>query len=248
MPRSKKNFNSGRSIKSIELSDGLLSTQAAQQIIDLIKIGDLKEGEQLPSERDLSDRLRVSRTVVREAIKLLKASGFVKVRLGIGTFIAKPSMNILEIPLTYSSETAQKKISDLQDVREVIEPTIAALAAKNASTENITKMEQAINEMDSFKLNSFPYIQADNTFHIALAEACNNSIFLLLVNSIVGLLQEARKLAVSSPGAAERANYYHKRILNAVKSKDPGEAYQAMDEHMKQTKDDIQKALTILSL
>ena len=235
-------------IKSIKLTDGLLSTQAAQQIIDMINTGDLKEGERLPSEREFCERLGVSRTVVREAIKLLKASGFVRVRLGIGTFIAESSMNILEVPMSFSSETAQKKISDLQDVREVIEPTIAALAAKNAKVESILKMEQSINEMERQKFNSYPYIQADNNFHIALAEACNNSVFQLLVNSIVDLLQESRKLAVSSPGAAERANYYHKRILNAIKSKDSQEAFNAMDEHMKQTKDDIEKTLKILSL
>jgi GntR family transcriptional regulator, transcriptional repressor for pyruvate dehydrogenase complex len=238
-----KNLQESSFIKSIKLTDGLLSTQTAQQIIDMIKSGDLKEGEQLPSEREFCERLGVSRTVVREAIKLLKASGIVRVRLGIGTFIAESSMNILEIPLSFSSETDQKKISDLQEVREVIEPTIAALAAIHARADSILKMDQSISEMDNQKFNSYPYIQADNNFHIALAEGSNNSVFLLLVNSIVDLLQEARKLAVSSPGAAERANYYHKRILNAIKSKNSQEAFDAMDEHMRQTKGDIQKTL-----
>jgi DNA-binding FadR family transcriptional regulator len=91
--------------------------------------------------------------------------------------------NTTRRPKSFSSETAQKKISDLQEVREVIEPTIAALAAKNAKAEYILKMERSINAMERQKFNSNPYIQAANNFHIALAEACNNNVFLLLVNS-----------------------------------------------------------------
>jgi GntR family transcriptional repressor for pyruvate dehydrogenase complex len=229
--------------RTIKTDEGLLSVQAAHQIRELIRSGELNKGDRLPSERELSGHLGVSRTVVREAIKMLRASGVLKARIGVGTFVAEDLVNILEDPLSYSNDPESKKIDDLQQVREVLEPTIAALAAQNATEESIAKMEQAIFEMERNMSNGHKYIEADNVFHITLAEATGNSVFVLMVNSIVDLLQAARRLAISSPGAAERSSFCHRQILNAIKARDPGEACNAMDEHMQQTKQDIWLAM-----
>ena len=120
--------------RTIRLDEGLLSVQAARQIRELVQSGELRRGERLPSERELCERLGVSRTVVREAIKMLRASGLVKVRLGVGTFIADEPANVLEGTLNYADDQEARKISDLQQVREVLEPAAAALAAQNATS------------------------------------------------------------------------------------------------------------------
>ncbi len=233
--------------RAIKLDEGLLSVQAAHQIKELIKSGELRKGDRLPSERELSERLGVSRTVVREAIKMLRASGYVKVRMGVGTFIADDPVNILEDSLNYSNDPESKKISDLQQVREVLEPAVAALAAQNATVEDIEKMEAAIMIMEQNLSNGYRYIEGDKLFHVALAEATKNSIFTLLLNSIVDLLQEIRRLAISTPGAGERSSYYHRRILEAVKNRDAEEAFHAMSEHMQQTKRDTSASLRLKS-
>ena len=223
---------------SIKPDEGLLSVQAAHQIRELIRSGELTKGDQLPSERDLSERLGVSRTVVREAIKMLRASGLIRVRMGVGSFVAEDPVNILEGPLNYSNDPEHKKIADLHAVREVLEPAVAALAARNATQEDIGKMEAAIQVMEQNMTNGYRFIEADKQFHVGLAEASKNSVFILLLNSIVDLLQEARRLAISTPGAGERSSVYHRRIFEAVVRRDAEEAHQAMAEHMQQTEDD----------
>ena len=229
--------------RTIKLDEGSLSVQATQQIRELIRAGELKKGERLPSERELGERMGVSRTVVREAIKMLGASGYVKVRMGVGSFVAEDPINILEDPLSYSNDPESKKIDDLHQVREVLEPAVAALAAQNATLEDIYKLEAAVLDMEQNLSNGYRYIEADKQFHVALAEATKNSIFTILLNSIVDLLQEARRLAISTPGAGERSSRYHRQILEAVKNRDAEEAINAMSEHMQQTERDTNASL-----
>lgn len=229
--------------RTIRLDEGLLSVQAARQIRELIQAGELHRGERLPSERELCERLGVSRTVVREAIKMLRASGLVKVRLGVGTFIAEEPANILEGTLNYANDQEARKIFDLQQVREVLEPAAAALAAQHAKPEDIQKIEQAILDMERSMQNGYRYVEADKAFHLALAEATQNSILVILVNSIVDLLQEVMRLAIDSPGAGERSSVYHRRILAAIVARDVDEACSAMTEHMQQAKLDVQATL-----
>ena len=229
--------------RMIKLDEGSLSVQAAQQIRELIHNGELKRGERLPAERELSERLGVSRTVVREAIKMLRASGYVKVRMGVGSFVAEDPINILEDPLSYSNDPESKKIADLHQIREVLEPAVAALAAQNATLEDIHKLEAAVLDMEQNLSHGYRYIEADKQFHVALAEATKNNIFTILLNSIVDLLQEARRLAISTPGAGERSSRYHRQILEAVKKRDAEEAINAMSEHMQQTERDTNASL-----
>lgn len=239
-----KNPNGGDLFGSLQLDEGILSHQTAQHIRELVKSGGLRVGDRLPPERELGERLGVSRTVVREAIQILRAEGLVRIRMGVGTFVTQSAPNILEGPMSFLQHSESKKIQDLLEVRNLIEPAIAALAAENASPNHIARMEQAILDMDGFISDGHHYIERDNHFHIALAEASNNSVYLLLINSIVDLLQENRQLAISVPGAAKRANGYHRRILDAVRSKEPKKAFAAMAGHMDQMAQDVRTAMS----
>ncbi len=223
----------------IRASDGILSQQVAEQIRQLILSGQLKPEERLPSERGLSQQFGVSRTAIREAIKILRAAGLVRIRLGVGTFVAEPDQNILQGPLGDLPEPETKKIEDLMQVRAVLEPAIAALAAKNATQEQVQRLDKALLEMEQNLSDGRKYIEADNLFHIALANASNNLVFELLENSIVDLFQESRRLAVSNPGATERARKLHERVFHAIQARDPDAAYIAMEKHMQQTVEDV---------
>lgn len=234
----------GNMFSSLRLDEGVLSSQAAQQLRELIQSGELRAGDRLPSERVLSERLGVSRTVVREAIKLLRAEGIVRVRLGVGTFVTEPPQNILSGPLSYLNQPESKKIEDLLQVRNVLEPAIAALAAKNATREHIARMEQAIQEMDQNMADGDRYIVSDNLFHVTLAEASGNSVFQMLVNSFIDLLQKSRRLAVSVPGATKRANTFHRRVLAAIVARDPHAASAAMEDHLHQLTHEVHTAMT----
>lgn len=229
---------------SLSTSDeGSLTQQAAQHIRDLLINGNLHPGDRLPSERDLGELLGVSRTVVREAIKLLTAEGVLRVQVGVGSFIAEPVLNVLEGPMQYMGTSFTRKIDDLYQVREILEPAIAALAAQSATPEQITRLEQVMKEMEQNKHNGIRYIEADAVFHAVIAEATQNSVIVLLAHSIVNNLQEARRLAISSPGSEERASAYHLRIYDAIKNGDSDAAFKVMQEHMRQSKQEIDATL-----
>ena len=231
---------------SIRLDEGILSGRAAQQIQDLIRTGQLNEGDRLPSERELSEYLGVSRTVVREAIKLLKAVGLVRVKQGVGTFIAEPGPDVLEAPLVAFMGSGPKVISDLHQAREILEPAIVALAAQSVTEEQIERLQQAMREMEENILHLRKHIEADQRFHSILAEATNNSILQLFSYSIVDLTQKERHLSFASPGATERGCYHHHRILDAVKARDVQRAHAAMQDHLRQIRADMTPNLQAL--
>ena len=130
----------------------------------------------------------------------------------------------------------------LVEVREIIEPEIAALAAVRATDEQITAMREAVKVMDINIHETNAYIKADNDFHRALAAGTQNILILSLVDSIVDLLSEQRKLIFSTNGAPERGQIHHKRILDSVIRHDVEAAREAMRAHLQQVREDVKNS------
>jgi GntR family transcriptional repressor for pyruvate dehydrogenase complex len=131
---------------------------------------------------------------------------------------------------------------DLMEVREIIEPGIAALAALRATPEHIATMQEAINVMDAAITNAATFIEADLDFHLGLAEASQNMLIPTLLDFIVDLLREQRMGIFNVTGGPERGQEHHKRILQAVKDHNPQAAGQAMEDHLAQVRQDSQEA------
>ena len=229
--------------KPVGIGKGALSEQIAHQILDLVAHRQLEVGSRLPPLDELCTHLRVSRTVVREAIKLLDAWGVLTVKHGVGTFVAGLTESILRIPLKVSVERSEEAILNLHQLREALEPDIAAIAADNAKPEHIEEMEEALRRMDDALANPYEYAQADLDFHSALAQATGNDLFLIVIYSVIDLLQDARCLALQSPGAGERAQAYHQLILEHVKARRADGAREAMNAHLGQAWGEIQSRL-----
>jgi GntR family transcriptional repressor for pyruvate dehydrogenase complex len=220
-----------------------LYEQIVQQIEDSIHKGDLKEGNQLPSERELALQFGVSRTAVREAVKTLREKGLVEAYPGRGTFITSATSNSIRLSLDRMIKTGQGEGAlNLVEVREILEPEIAALAATRADDESIKEMQDAVNIMDSARQDPDAYIEADLDFHLALAEAAANPVILSLIDSIVAVLREQRMRIFSVEGGPERGQYHHKRILEAVENRDPSGARAAMRAHLRQVREDSEQA------
>lgn len=216
-----------------------LYEQIVQQIEESIRKGELTEGSQLPAERDLATQFGVSRTAVREAIKALQEKGLVDAFPGRGTFVTNGTSNSMRRSLDRiikSSET--DGWAYLVEVREILEPEIAALAAARAEDQDIATMQEAVNVMDQAGRDSDAFIEADLDFHLALAEAAANPIVLSLIDSIVGLLREQRLRIFQIGGGPERGQHHHKRILDAIKRHDAPGARAAMQAHLAQVRED----------
>jgi GntR family transcriptional repressor for pyruvate dehydrogenase complex len=216
-----------------------LYEQIVQQIEDSIQEGALKPGDQLPAERELALQFGVSRTAVREAVKTLREKGLVEAYAGRGTFITSGTSSSIRVTLDRMMKTGQAEgTQHLAEVREILEPEIAALAATRSDEESLVEMREAVRIMDNAKLDPDAFIEADLDFHLALAEAAANPLILSLIDSIVGVLREQRMRIFKVDGGPERGQYHHKRILEAIENRDPTGARAAMRAHLRQVRED----------
>ena len=218
-----------------------LYEQIVQQIEDSVLNGSLKPGDQLPAERDLAQRLGVSRTAVREAVKALREKGLVEAYSGRGTFITDGTSQAARQSFDLMVKIGQQEgAPHLAELRLILEPGIAALAAARIQEPELVAMREAVAVMDRAQRDPGAFIEADLDFHLALAEAAANPLILSLIDSIVGLLREQRIKIFNVEGGPQRGQLHHKRILEAVERRDPEMARSAMRAHLEQVRQDSQ--------
>jgi GntR family transcriptional repressor for pyruvate dehydrogenase complex len=219
--------------------------QIVQQIEESILENRMKPGDQLPPERELALQFGVSRTAVREAMKALREKGLVEAYSGRGTFVIDGTSQAIRESLDRMMKIGQPgNQAQLVEVREILEPDIAALAAARADEQHLATMREAIAVMDRTPRDPDAYIEADLDFHLSLAEAVDNPFILSLLDSIVGLLREQRMKIFSVEGGPERGQYHHKRILEAIERHDPDAAREAMRAHLRQVRSDSQSPVS----
>jgi GntR family transcriptional repressor for pyruvate dehydrogenase complex len=222
-----------------------LYEQIVQQVEESILKGQLKPGDQLPAERDLAQRFGVSRTAVREAVKALREKGLVEAYTGRGTFVTNGKSQAMRQSLDLIIKISQQEGSlHLAELRRILEPEIAALAAPRIEDQLLTTMREAVAAMDRNVDDREAYIEADLDFHLALAEAADNPLILALIDSIVGLLREQRSRIFEVDGGPGRGQFHHKRILKAIEQRDPEGAREAMRSHLEQVRDDSSASLS----
>lgn len=215
-----------------------VAVQIEQRILD----GDLRSGDRLPTERELAEQFQVSRTAVREALKILAQKGLVDMRPGRGTIVIDGAHEALQDSLGLVMRLKLGEVggsTSLMEVRELLEVGIAALAAERATAQEIAALHTAVQVMDAHLDDAEAFIAADNRFHEALAQATQNTLILTLVKSIVHLLSEQRKHIFATPGAPQRGQAHHKDILAAVIRRDPQAARLAMRAHLLQVREDV---------
>jgi len=219
-----------------------LYQQVVQQIEQGIVQGGLKVGDRLPPERELGERFGVSRTAVREAVKALREKGLVQSDPGRGTFVTNGTSRAVRNSLDLMVRMGRSDASDdLVQVRGILEPEIAALAAKHITPEQLDLLQQAVQVMDSALDDADTFVEADLAFHITLAKATKNVIIPALIDSIVDLLREQRKGIFFTRGGPQRGQIHHKRILKAVLHHNPSAARNAMRAHLAQVRQDSRR-------
>lgn len=216
--------------------------QIAEQIEKRILSGELRSGDRLPTERDLAEQFQVSRTAVREAMKILAQKGLVDMRPGRGTMVIDGAHQAMQHSINLAMKLKLGEVggsNNLVEVREILETEIAALAAARATEKEIAIMRGAVKVMDESLNDADTFITADNTFHEALAQGTQNTLILILVNSIVNLLSEQRKQIFEVEGGPQRGQLHHKKILESIIRRDPQAAREAMRAHLRQVRQDV---------
>ena len=138
----------------------------------------------------------------------------------------------------------QEGSTHLSELRQVLEPEIAALAASRIEDQLLATMREAVLVMDRSLHDPDAYIEADLDFHLAMAEAVGNPLILSLLDSIVGLLREQRSRIFNVDGGPERGQLHHKRVLEAIEQRDPEKTRATMRDHLQQVREDSQASLT----
>lgn len=221
---------------------GRLSEEVVEQVTKLILGGKLKPGDRLPTAEDLALQFNVSRTVVRESIRSLVAHGMVQVTPGRGTFVTTPSLEtaIKNMRLVLRLEIAS--VDNLVETRRILEPPVARLAAANATPTTIEVLSSCLDGMRSSQADPEGFSRFDTEFHHELAKASNNPILLILVQPIIMTMGVYRSAISQVPDMLARALGMHQRVLQAVVAKDPAAAAKAMEDHIEQIAQDLNKA------
>ena len=205
-------------------------------------------GATLPDETALSEQFGVSRTVVREAIKVLASKGLVETRPKVGTQVRpRRYWNLLDsdvLAWRYEAGPDEGFLEDISEVRAIIEPPAAAFAAERAAADEVTAILVWCTRMDEAAANDGDeYIDADMAFHTAILDACHNDLLAQLSDTITMALRLSRRLTVTVPGSSLAAMPAHWAVAHAIGERDPGAAERAMRELLWVTASDIGQAL-----
>jgi GntR family transcriptional repressor for pyruvate dehydrogenase complex len=215
-----------------------LVNQVADQIQNLIVDESLITGQKLPTERELAQRFNVSRTVIREAIRVLGSKELVEVKPGSGTYIKQPGHSSLKnsIGLLFLRGKSANAFVDLIEIRRTLEVSIARLAAQRRTIDDLRALEKCLNQMDECKEDPEKFIQLDFEFHNTLANATHNSLFPVLISSITDVMLEFRKAVflANANGAIEGGLKHHRVLLEKVRQRDSNGAHEAMQKHLDQ--------------
>lgn len=215
-----------------------LSDSVTESVLDLITRAALKPGDRLPSERDLAQQFGVSRTVVREALRSLAAKGVLDVRTGSGATVARVDAEHASEALRLYFQGAQGTedgvtYGQVNDVREMLEPNTARLAAQEASDDDLAEIA-AIHERFCATVDDPDAASLlDVAFHRAIAVSVHNPLITLILDSLEPILVEIRCRTLGLDERPKRAIEAHGLILECLRAGDPDGAEHAMREHLR---------------
>jgi len=206
------------------------------QIKNLIVDGKLQPGDKLLSERELSEKLNVSRASVREAFSALEMMGVISIRPGEGSFVKQVSFEGMLEPLSFLLQVEIDDIMQLLEVRKILEVETAGLAAMRVTPENLEALQRAVNNMLVEVRQGEIGDTADQDFHFAVAAAANNPILITVMNTISDLMQHTFRTSRQKLFIVENMPMVlysaHVAIYEAIASKNPNLARLRMREHL----------------
>lgn len=219
-----------------------LPEKTADAIIDYIRTSDLRAGEKLPNENELSVIFEVSRNTIRAAIKLLVQKDVIEVQRGSGTFISK-KMGISDDPLGLSLIYDKRKMAkDLIQLRVMIEPKMASLAAQYCTPREGQQLLALCEEMEQLFKEDKCYRHKDQEFHTLIANYSRNSV----IHHLIPTIHQALVLQdnLGSPKLGAKSMKYHRIIAEAIIEHRGSDAFDAMHSHLIHNEERIKQSNT----
>ena len=209
-----------------------VSEQVAQQLLGLIQSGNLKPGQKLPPERELSTILDVSRPSLREALRALSLLGVVNIRQGGGIYVSSLEPEALLGPIHFFISLDEHNLEALFEARLLIEAGIARLAALRITDEQLENLQARVKLDETVLGDPEKFIESDVEFHRTIFEAANNSFLQRVSTSLHVLGRASREITGYLPGVTRQSLKDHQAILKALLAHDPDAAAAAMERHL----------------
>jgi GntR family transcriptional repressor for pyruvate dehydrogenase complex len=197
------------------------------QLAAYLRQGKLKPGDRLPPERELAERMQVSRTTLREALRLMQLQSLIVSRHGSGTYLAEGKAARLAQAVT------EVALHDIFEARRLLDPWMAALAARRATPKDIVRLKSILQEQEEQMRRAVDGADSDTRFHSAIAEATHNRALIQLAQVLTEIFAPSRGSILQSDERAKKSVLFHKRILKAIEAHSPEEARRAMAEHVR---------------
>lgn len=210
-----------------------VAEQVAGRILELIKTGALKAGDQLPPERELAASLHVSRPSVREAIRGLTILGVVRTRQGGGAYISNLGAEDLLEPLQFFISLDKANVRELYETRMLIESEAARMAAKKMSDDQITRLEAILAGQDDLLGDPIRFRLSDSEFHSLIWDGSGNAVLKRIGQSLHVMGLELRRVASETPDVLTQSVRDHHRIVAALKARDPEKAAKVAASHLR---------------
>ncbi len=209
-----------------------LHEDIVEQVRDLVRDGSLKHGARLPPEREMAERLQVSRSSLREAMRALELQGIVASRPGAGTFINTGQFDAMAAVIASCLADSQHTAQDVFEMRRLLEPGIAALAAERATEEDICHMQAALDEQREQVERGESGVAGDTAFHLAMARATYNAALMKVVMAVADALHQSRDRSLQTAGRAQSSLASHQAMLELVRCHDSDGAREEMEHHI----------------
>lgn len=208
--------------------------EVVSQIYQMIRDGQFKTGDQLPAERELAETFKISRTSVREALRALESQGLIISRTGTGNFIADLPIESLVAPLARFLVEEKSALADIFELRKLIEPQIASLAAERATGREIARMKKLLDKQREQVDAGATGVDADTEFHFAIGQATQNHAVEKLVSGLLDILSHSREESLQTAGRRQASIESHLAIVAAIEKHDQAQAREAMRDHIEQ--------------
>ena len=207
--------------------------QVVNHIRSLIENGTLQPGDKIPPEREFARKLGISRASLRTGIGYLAAMGVMKVRHGVGTFVADGPPEFGKASLGLMGALHGFQTWQMFEARIIIESNIAALAAERGKEEHHAALAEEVAEMFAVMENPAEYLIHDVLFHRIISQASGNPIMAAVIETITSALYDKRRKTVERSIDTRESAEMHREIYRAIRARKPHEARRLMEQHLR---------------
>lgn len=216
-----------------QTSESHRTMQVVNHVRALIENGTLKPGDQIPPERDLARTLQISRASLRTGIGYLAALGVMKIKHGVGTFVADGPPDFGRASLSFIGALHGFQSWQMFEARILIESGMAALAAERGKEEHHAALAEEVAEMFATIDKPTDYLIHDVLFHRVIAQASGNPILASIMETVTSSMYDKRRKTVERAIDLRESAEMHREIYRAIRGRKPGEASKLMEQHLR---------------